>query len=321
MNVILEYFENRKKVLKAAERMEKLFEHAPALRSMGDCYAAAIASESKMVAVQNSERTVTVPQTLDQFLRQTPSENHTQQVLARACELTRPLCIEHGVAFTNDYPELVRRLFAAHPESLRNVHGAYISDLMAAEYLLYRPLVKTGYRQSGDWLLAAPGFSPGALYLNAMISCGLSLPIFSEHRSAQIRDSVLIDSVKKFPHTAFELCSKPLNRPHLLAKMIADGFYPPVIDDHPDNAVVIRRSMPLQDAMISLLKCERDDVYETAVLTGIIKRHSIGYVVKKADTERLKRVLPILYTAPELLPFVKEDQYIKGLLLEDGLGL
>jgi hypothetical protein len=192
---------------------------------------------------------------------------------------------------------------------------------MAAEYLLYRPIHRDGYRKSGDWLFAVPGFSPRPLYLNAMISCGLSLPVFSGHRADQIRDSVLIESVKKFPHTAIELCSKPLNRPHLLVKMIADGFYPPAIDDNPDNAVVIRRSMPLADAMISLLKCNREDVYEATVLTGVIKRHSIGYVVMNADSERLKRVLLKLYTAEELMPLVKEDRFIKGLLLEESLGL
>jgi hypothetical protein len=320
VNWIFEYFKNRKKVILAAQRMEKFFATAPELRCLGDCYAAAIASESAMAAVPDAKRTVKMPQDLDLFIRLTSAENHTAEVLAKACELTRPICVKHKVAYTADYPELVRRIFAKNPELLRNVHGAYISDLMAAEYLLYRPLDHDGRRRSCDWLFAAVGFRPKPLFLNAMIASGLGFSVFSEHRADQIRDAVLIELVKKHPDWASMLCYRPFKRLHLLENMIANGFFPPVVEDSL-GAGVIRRSMPLADAMVSLLKCEKEDVYETILLMGLIKRHSIGYVVKNADSERLKLALLKLYTAEELLPLVKEDRFIKGLLLEEAIGL
>lgn len=323
MNVIVEYFENRKKVLMAAQRMERFFAAAPELRTMGDCYADAIAYEASKVkapVVPDDKQAETAPQNLQMFLSRSPGEL-TEDWLIAGAELTRNLCRELGVSFTSDYPELARQLFERDPNCLRQIHGAYISDLMAAEYLLYREPFKDGKLRNCDWLFSVRGFEPKPLFLNALIVNGLNLPVFSERRMAEVRDNILIETVKKFPHKARLLCERVINRPHLLEQLIVDGFFPKELDDQPFTPVVIKRTMRLADAMASLLKCRKDEVYETICLTGLIKRHTIGYVVKAAYDDRLKRVLPILYSKDELMPFMKEDRFLKALVLEDELGL
>lgn len=323
MNVILEYFENRKKVLKAAERMERFFAAAPELRSMGDCYAHAIAYESSKVkapVVSDDNLSENAPQNLQMFLSRPPGQL-TEDWLIAGAELTRKLCRELGASFTSDYPELVRRLFERDPNCLRKIHGAYISDLMAAEYLLYHEPFKDGKLRNCDWLFSVRGFEPKPLFLNALILNGLNLPVFSERRMAEVRDSILVETVKKFPYKARLLCEPVINRPHLLEQLIVDGFFPKELDDQPFTPVVIKRTMGLASAMTSLLKCRNDEMYETICLKGLIKRHSIGYVVKAANNERLKRVLLLLYTKDELMPLVKQDRFLKGLILEDELGL
>lgn len=323
MNGILEYFENRKKVLKAAQRMERFFAAAPELRSMGDCYADAIAYESSKAEAPtfpDGKQSEKAPKNLHMFLSLSPGQLNEEWLIAGAA-LTLNLSRELGVSFTSDYPELVRRLFERDPNCLRQIHGAYISDLMAAEYLLYREPFKDGKLRNCDWLFSVRGFEPKPLFLNALIINGFNLPVFSERRMVEVRDSILMETVKKFPHKARELCDRVINRPHLLEQLIVDGFFPKELDDQPFTPVVIKRTMGLASAMTSLLKCSKEEVYETICLTGLIKRHSIGYVVKAAYDDRLKRVLPILYTKDERMPFIKVDRFLKGLVLEDELGL
>jgi hypothetical protein len=323
MNWILEYYENRKKVLKAAQRMERFFTAAPELRSMGDCYAQAIAyeaSKAKAPVPTDDNLPEQGPQNLQMFLSLPPSQL-TEDWLIAGANLTRNLCKDLGVSFTSDYPDLVHRLFERDPNCLRQIHGAYISDLMAAEYLLYRDPFKDGKLRSCDWLFSVRGFEPKPLFLNALMISGLNLPPFSGRRMVDVRDSVLKDTVKKFPHKASELCGSAINRPYLLEQLIVEGFFPKELDDQPFTPVVIKRTMPLAEAMASLLKCKNEEVYERVCLTGLIKRHTIGYVVKAAYNDRLKRVLPTLYTKEELMPFMKEDRFLRGLVLEDELGL
>jgi hypothetical protein len=227
MNAILEYFENRKKVIRAAERMEKFFHHAPALRSMGDCYAAAIADEAESAeapVITDDNQPEKLPQTLQMFLWK-PRDKLTKKCLQEGAQLSRKLCSDLGVSFTSDYPELVRRLFEHDPNCLRHIHGAYISDLMAAEYLLYRKPFEDGRLRSCDWLFSVRGFEPRPLFLNALIVSGLNLPVFSGRRIADVRDSVLKEAVKRFPHRARELCGREINRPYLLEQLIIEGFF------------------------------------------------------------------------------------------------
>jgi hypothetical protein len=324
MNWILEYFENKTKVTQAAERMDRFFSAIPELRPMGDCYAAAIASESAMSVVAGETDPRKIPKNLDTFLGFSSRLDHTSGVLSKAAELMRPLCVEYGVKFTPDYPELVRRLCAVDPACLRLVHGAYISDLMATEYLLHtnrREAGKVSIRDSCHWLFSRNGFELKPLLINAWIVMGFDIPIFAEKKIDQLRDGVLIKMVERCPGKAKSLCGLVIDRPAVLEQMVTNGFFPKDLDDMPFTAVVINRQLSLRDALSSLLKCSDSDVYEAACLRGLIKRNTITEVIKAADCHRLKRVLAGLYTKQELLPWVTHDHIVKGLLLEDELGL
>lgn len=320
MNWLLEYFDNRKKVIQDGYRLRSFIDRAPELKSLGSHYAAAIESEQSRAPAPEPIFAPEIPSTLKEFLS-TPPENLTLQILERGAHLSLHLAEESGVWFTPDYPELVRRMFAKKPNVLRNIHGSFISDLMAAEYVLYQPEPKGDQSIRHTWLFSVKHFEPRILFLNSLAVCNLRLPVFSEWRIKEIRDSVLLQTVKKYPEQASMLCKSWIGRQALVEQMIVDGFFPKDMDGNPHSSVKIKRKMPLKDALTSYMKCLDSEIYERTCLAGLIKRNSIEIVIEASDTPMLKRVLARLYAPETLLPFVSNDHFVKGRIIEDALGL
>lgn len=318
MSRILELFYRRTELSAAELRRKTFFTSLPNISSVQEAYDRALDAERNVKVADYTSYTYE-PDSLDHFRKIDPV-NLTPDVLEAGAIYTQKIAKELGVRHTRNYIELVRRLHASNPQAVEHIHGALISDLMAAEYVLSVQL-EDGRRAKIEKLLGAKHFAPGPLFALAVLLRAPEASPDGEWRKTCLSDEVLKALVLSRPARARLLCPPSMERQHILEQLITDGFNPPGIEGNTMLSIRISESMSLKDKMISFSKCKESEYFELACVKGYIKRHSIENVVSTADTWTLKGLLPSLYGRGELIPHIQNDHVAKGRLLEDELGL
>lgn len=331
MNRLLEFFERHiaarragapQRPMSALEerRRSRFFKKAPELLSLENEYKLAVDYEKQSRVSPAGSWDYGIAPTLQQF-KNLPAEALTPEALKLGASLTREVAQRIGVRYTSDYPKLVQRMYASDKCSIEHINGHFISDLMAAEYVLSEPLTEDNEPKPVGWLFGLKSFTPGALFMHAVILLEHSVPPFSGWRLESLKDEVMKAIIQAQPSRAPHLCRPWLNRESLLETMISGGFFPPGINGNTTLSVRIHNKMPLQELLTSHMKCLSQEHYEMTCLRGLIKRHPIEAAVAAAQTPQLKRTLVDLYPRDVLLPHVKMDNLIKGMMIEDELGL
>ncbi|MBI6882411.1 hypothetical protein [Pseudomonas putida] len=303
------------------QRRQAFFLAAPELTSLEGAYRVAVAWEKALKTVGVDSKPVTeLPSTIDGFLRLRASDL-TPEILKDGARFTKSWAKQIGARFTYDYAELVKRIHAKDKSSIEHIHPAFISDLMAAEYLLAMSKSSVqGSRQKG-WLFQEADFVKGDLFMHTTILLDQDVPLASEWRLKSLKDSVLQAIVEARKGRAKQLCPPWLRRQDLLERMITDGFWPSGVNGNTTLSVRISDDMDIRDQMISFMKTRETEHYEATCLKGLIKRTPTEIVVACADTAALKKSLLRLYSREELLPYVKSDLHIKGMIVTEELGL
>lgn len=319
MNRLLEIFTQRSRPSGVEVRRQNFFAKAPSLVALHQAFDDAIQSERNVKFSDYTEYTY-LPVSLEQFKLISPADL-TLDVLKCGARLTRDVAKRMGVRYTSNYADLVKRLHAANPNAIEHIHSAFISDLMAAEYVLSKPLTEDGEPKPVGWLFGFKNFTPGPLFMHTLILLEHSVPPFSGWRLESLKDEVLKAIFEARPSRASQLCRPWLARETLLETMISEGFFPRGVNGNTQLSVRIHSDMPLGELLTSHLKCLSGEHYEITCLRGLIKRHPIEDVVAAAQNPQQKRTLVDLYPRDVLLPYVKKDYLIKGVIIEEDLGL
>lgn len=304
------------------QRRQAFFLTAPELISIRDAYQAAIVWEKapKTAPVGSGGDPCVLPSSLDDFLKLKGSDL-TEEVLKTGARLSRSWAKQVGARLTDDYAELVRRMHHKDKSSIELIHPSFISDLMAAEYLMDMSRRSLQGSRGKGWLFHQADFVKGPLFMHTAILLNQDVPFASEWRLKTLEDSVLKAIVEARKHRAKQLCPPWLRRQDLLERMITEGFWPSDLNGNKQLGVRISSDMSLRDQMISFMKTRENEQYEATCLKGIIKRNPTATVVAQADTEALRMSLLRLYTRSELMPHVKEDLRLKGMIVSEELGL
>lgn len=318
MKRIRELFHMRSRSSAAELRRSAFFTSLPNLAGLHVAYDKAIESE-RNVKVPNRTSGTYDPDSLEDFRKIDPADL-TPSVLEAGAIYTKRIAKEMGARYTRNYAELVRRLHASNPRAVEHIHGAFISDLMAAEYVLGEQF-GDGRKAQVLKILATKYFVPGPLFALTVLLRAPEASPDGEWWKACLNDEGLKAMVLHRPARARLLCPPSLQRQQLLEEMIVDGFNPPGLAGNPMLSIRISEDMSLKDKMISLSKCKDAEHFELACARGFVKRYSIADVVSAADTWTLKGLLTSLYTRDELIPHIRNDHVAKGRLLEDELGL
>lgn len=318
MSRILELFAKRPQPSEDELRRQSFFAKAPSLKGLAKAYDDALEAERDVKVSDYTEYTY-IPDSLDQFKLISPVDL-TPEVLRCGARHTRHIAKLFGVRYSGNYAELVKRLHAATPLAIEHIHGAFISDLMAAEYVLNEPINPTQKIKS-QWIFDTKHFSPGPLFIHSVLLRDPFSAPGGDWRKTGVIDQILKDIILASPGQASHLCPPWLERQELLEQMICEGFNPPGMNDNRALAVRISTDMSLKDQLISLSKCKSEEHFEIACVKGLIKRNSIEEVVSAADTWSLKGALLSLYSRDELMPHIRNDQVAKGRMIEDDLGL
>ena len=318
MNRILELFTERSRQKGSDLRRQRFFATAPSLKGLGHAYDEAVHAERNVKISDYTEYTY-IPDSLEQFKLISPADL-TPDVLKCGARFTRDIARKLGVRYSSNYGELVTRLHAANPSAIEHFHGAFISDLMAAEYVLTEPL-RPRQKVESQWIFDTKHFVPGPLFIHAVLLRDPFASPVGDWRKACVLDEVLESIVLTYPCKASQLCPPWLERHELLERMISEGFNPPGLDNNHTLSVRISTDMPLRDQLISLSKCEEGEYFEIACARGLIKRNAIEDVVAAADTWSLKGALLSLYSRDELMPHIRHDKMVKGRMIEEDLGL
>lgn len=291
---------------------------APYLAGQDQAYENSLKAEMN-VKVANYTHECYDPDSLLQFRMMQP-EDLTPDVLKAGAIFSKSIARRLGVSYTSDYAQLVKRLHASSPQAIEHIHGSFISDLMATEYVLSLPHA-TDLKGKIKDIFDTKHFVPGPLFAyTALLLAPQAIPQ-GALRDTCLDDAVLRSIVLKRPEVGRFLCPPVLQHHQLLEQMIAEGFNPPGLSGNTMLSIRISHEMSLKDKLISLSKCKDDEHFELACARGFIKRSPLEDVVAKANTKILKEILIRLYTREELLPHIKHDHVIKGRLLEDELGL
>jgi hypothetical protein len=104
---------------------------------------------------------------------------------------------------------------------------------------------------------------------------------------------------------------------HVMADRITAGDWPPVSSDYGFYA---DKPLSLNDG-ISLLKEQEPGSDHETLYMAYAMTHPIEQVVPQMRDRELKVLLAEMYTLEELKPFMKADRELRGVMLEDGLGL
>lgn len=307
---------------KLSDRREAFLQAAPELSTLSDEYEASVRFEnaSKLSPGTLSSNEKSPPLTLEDFMR-IPPENLTAEILKHGADLTRDHSSLAGVKFTRDYRSLVKRMTQKDAKFISYVHGAFISDLMAAEYLVGQRDEFDPVSRKNAWLMKHPHFTPGPIVIHAMLMRRIRLHDLTDEHWGMLNDDVLRQIYLHRPNRARELAGELIDRPKILEDMIQSGYYPRNLDGNSMLAVRIDKSMTTHDLLTSLMKCHDDEPFELACLGGLLKRRPIAEVIAAADTLPLKKTLIKLYEKDELLVEARNDRHIKGMILEDDLGM
>jgi hypothetical protein len=257
------------------------------------------------------------------FLAQPPSAL-TKDVLENGCHQTRHLCRLHKVEFTLDYQELVYRLVDKSILSLPELHGAYVTDAMAAKFILSQPMDTLKSKLNWSVMLKKPFFRPGPLFFNALVLRKLNVVSgLGVSGRELIRDDVLKAVLLKNGDCSPSLITHNyFDRSHVIVDLVRNGWSPPKQEGLPDeSSTQTNPELSVSTILYSFSKLQLGDEYIKAVQEGLIRRHPIQDVVLQANTPSKKDSLILLYSKEELMPYIKHDHYTKGLLLDQALGL
>lgn len=257
------------------------------------------------------------------FLAQPPSA-FTQELLENGCHQTRHLCRVHNVEFTLDYQELVYRLVDENILSLEELHGAFVTDAMAAKFILSQPVGSTKSKLNWTTMVKKPFFRPGPLFFNALVLRQLSVVggLGSQGRKL-IRDDVLKAVLMKNGDSPPSVITHNyFDHSHVIVDLVREGWSPPKNKGLPDEtSIQTNEELSLSSLLYSFAKLKLGDEYVKAVQEGLIRRYPIQEVVSQANSPSKKDSLVLIYSKEELMPFIKHDHYTKGLLLDQALGL
>jgi hypothetical protein len=103
--------------------------------------------------------------------------------------------------------------------------------------------------------------------------------------------------------------------------MITSGLCPSTMNLDPFQPVEIRSETPLSDCLAGYQHLKDYDIVERACLSGLIKRHSLEVVIQAARTPDQRRSLLDIYPTDVFKETPKGGNFLKGILLEDAMGL
>lgn len=303
-----------------AERMQVFFERAPVLRPLQGDFIQSIEAESRMSSVQGQSTSVSLPGSLKEFLAM-PADLLTEDVLSEGARLSWPMCERCFIPQVTDYAEIVSRLYEKNRNYLTLIHGAFISDLMAAEYVLYGPDRDAWDKGIALTLVKHPQFKMGPLFTHAWVLVGTGIEALGPLFKAQLNESILVAFYKENPAQAGALCPPWMNQTHILEHIVQEGVCPSSLNLDPFLGFPIDNNTSLSDCLAGYQRLSNYDVKERTALSGLIKRYPLDEVINAAKTITQKKTLTALFPSNVLLKLSGRDHVIKGLILEESLGL
>jgi hypothetical protein len=224
------------------------------------------------------------------------------------------LCVMHGEMqchIENDYEQSAINLLEV---------GAHISSFHRA--LLTEKIVGHALQRNiADTLSFRRALNPKqqALFTPEMLKFAVenvpdSVRKLSREEIEQIGDEAILSAFMKDKVSSY--CLFQIGKPKLFAKMVASGhwMFPGVFGEHPkptDLGEAIRQRMKLQSIMA------KEIAYYNAYIAG----SPLEVVAPLMTSGARRKVLLEIFTGPELLEVFKDDREMKGLILEEAMGL
>jgi hypothetical protein len=243
-----------------------------------------------------------------------PEDMITNQIRLAAAEYDKTGTImQHLRPGTPDYRSLAIAAVTADWRNLKDVDSTCVDcdfmmavldqspEVLFAFFIDYSELTHTAFER--DSLEQFLQINPGALDLTVShyVSGSFSTPLLTD---AFIQKSAL--SMPGVGSTVFKSAKQ-----HLLIEGIRAGGWPQILEG--DKPVDLEHGVKLVMKATSSMKLAWHKAY--------IKSHDLKDVVKIMSTPAREQMLLSLYTKAELLPFMHQNQRVKGKWLEDEMGL
>jgi hypothetical protein len=306
--------------MQVAERMRNFFDRAPELKTLESDFLLSIEAESLMRPVEGQTAPASLPHTLKAFLAM-PADQLTEDVLREGARLSWPMCNRSFTPEITDYAEIVSRLYERDRNYLSQIHSAFISDLMAAEFILYGPERDAWGKALAMTVAELPQLKMGPLFAHAWVLVGAGIHAFGPLYRVQLNESILADFYKENVSKAKVLCPPWMNKAHILEKIVQEGLCPSKIGLDHCLGFPIDNKTSLSDCLTGHQKLSDHELLERTAIIGLIKRHPLKAIMDAAKSKTQKRALAALFPANALLKRCGNDHVIKGMILEDSLGL
>jgi hypothetical protein len=242
--------------------------------------------------------------------RDVPFNCMTDDFLRIAAECGCPVICKIKPEQTKIYRELVFLCVDSNESWVKYVDPAF-GDEELLEYIfgLYAPRCWS-WAYDGDWVVDAMSDDLFERCCHASFIFALKAPA---HR---IKGDIgrFLDLKEIYPEAIFSLRSK--RRLELIAaKIVASDYSWPF----PDKYLVIQPNSTSH--LLDLLENAEYESLDETIYMSYMLIAPIEHVVRLMSSSRLKKLLLDMYPIEELRPFMKSDAALKGLLLEEALGL
>ena len=206
-------------------------------------------------------------------------------------------------AQTQRYPALVMLCVGHDYKCLLDVHPQYRSDQWLVKGVCNRfPLTLSKVVNDIDWFASA--MSDDLFDECCRDNLQFCLDVLPDLMRKNIVEYVNLDSRKKL------LLLRSCGRVDLIAEKITVDQWPEQYDE----------PKSLAEAVDAVLDC-RPGYYTETLHMGYVMLYPIEDVVPAMKGARLKKLLLEMYPAEDLKPFMNRDNVLKGVLLDDALGL
>jgi hypothetical protein len=192
---------------------------------------------------------------------------------------------------------------------------------MAAEYVLYGPDRDAWGKGIALTLEELPQFKIGPLFAHAWVLVGTGIGAFGPLFKAPLNVSILADFYKDNPDSAKALCPPWMNQAHILERIVMEGVCPSTLGLDHCLDFPIDNNTSLSDCLSGYQELSHYEVTELTAITGLIKRYPLEAVMEAAKTKPQKKTLAAIFPPDVLLTRSGSDHVIKGLILEESLGL
>lgn len=196
--------------------------------------------------------------------------------------------------------------------TLKKFHSSLITDELAALYVMESKSIKEMLS-----ITKKTGFVMGPLCANALVSKNLntilSIPI-------DLYDSIedkIIESSARNSSDGLHYVINILNRRSLVVNSVKSGvtcskhYGDPFGLPDPDSSI---------DHVLHAIYAANNE-FTKAYCEGVLRRHKTSDICKEINRTFHREALLSVFNLDELFPYLKDDNELKGIALENGLGL